>query len=73
LQHCYDVGEEISVRDVQEDTPCMQDATSASATASGVKPREQVFLVKTMPPRFDGDDSEFSEFLGEVDIFGDKC
>ena len=39
----------------------MQDTPSASATVSGVKLREQVFLEKTKPPRFD-EDCEFPEF-----------
>ena len=49
--------------EVVEEKSWMRDTASGTSTASsGVKPREQVFLEKTKPPKFDGDDCEFPEF-----------
>ena len=41
-------------------TPTSQD--NGSSSASGYKPREQVFLEKSKPPKFSGDDLDFPEF-----------
>ena len=49
--------------EVVEEKSWMRDTASGTSTASsGVKPREQVFLEKTKPPKVDGDDCEFPEF-----------
>ena len=49
------------VRDIEEVKPRLQSFSSDSTV--GDKPREQVFLEKTRPPKFNGDELEFPEFL----------
>ena len=45
----------------EESKPLVADAPLVTTSASS-KPREQVFLEKTKPPRFNGDSLEFPEF-----------
>lgn len=55
-----------SVAKVVEEKPDLQHTHSGSSTSGG-RPREQVFLEETKPPRFDGDDLEFPEFMRKWD------
>ena len=45
-----------------ESKPVLTSSTDSKFTKSDAKPREQVYLEKTKPPRFNGEDIDFPEF-----------
>ena len=45
-----------------ESKPVLTNSTVSKSTKSDAKPREQVYLEKTKPPRFNGEDIDFPEF-----------